>query len=70
MPPAVQRADGQPATIADEQQAGIRPYLKFVTLENLIGWKSTMIAGVETLTQIRIKECVSEPDGKNEYGRR
>jgi hypothetical protein len=67
MPPAVERADGAPATIADEQQAGIRPYLKNIPLESLIGWKSEMIAGVETLTQIRIKECTSEPDPKNPY---
>jgi hypothetical protein len=67
MPPAVERADGAPATIADEQQAGIRPYLKNIPLENLIGWKSEMIAGVETLTQIRIKECTSEPDPENPY---
>lgn len=63
MPPAVQRADGAPATLQDEQQAGIRPYLTFIPMERLIGWKSELIAGVETLTQIRIKECVSEPDG-------
>jgi hypothetical protein len=67
MPPAVQRVDGAPATIADEQQAGIRPYLKNIPLESLIGWKSEMIAGVETLTQIRIKECTSEEDPKNPY---
>lgn len=67
MPPAVQRADGAPPTIADEQAAGIRPYLKNIPLENLIGWKSEMISGVETLTQIRIKECTSEPDPKNPY---
>lgn len=63
MPPAVQRADGAPATLQDEQQAGIRPYLTFIPMERLIGWKSELIAGVETLTQIRIKECVTEPDG-------
>lgn len=67
MPPKVQRADGQPATIADEQKAGIRPYLKWIPLENLIGWKSTTIEGAEVLTQIRIKECVAEPDPQNPY---
>lgn len=67
MPPAVARADGAPATVADEQQAGIRPYLKNIPLESLIGWKSEMISGVETLTQIRIRECTSEEDPKNPY---
>jgi hypothetical protein len=67
MPPAVQREDGRPATIADEQKAGIRPYMKFVPLESLIGWKTAVVAGKETLTQIRIKECATEPDPENPY---
>jgi hypothetical protein len=67
MPPPVVREDGQPATIADEQKAGIRPYLKFVALENLIGWKSTIIGGAEVLTQIRIRECATEADPENPY---
>jgi hypothetical protein len=60
---AVQRPDGLPATRLDMQQAGIRPYLVYVPIENLLGWKSEQVAGVETLTQVRIKECVSVPDG-------
>ena len=67
MPPPVQRPDGQPATIADEQKAGIRPYMKFVALESLIGWKSANIDGAEVLTQIRISECATEPDPESEY---
>lgn len=63
MPPAVQRMDGKPATMADEKEAGLRPYLTYIPVERLIGWKSRMVAGVATLTQIRIKECVTEPDG-------
>jgi hypothetical protein len=68
LPPSVQRADGLPATLADEKAAGLRPFLVHITVENLIGWKSTFINGAETLTQIRIKECVTEPDG--EFGER
>jgi phage terminase large subunit len=64
---AVKREDGQPATIADEQKAGIRPYLKNIPLENLIGWKSAVVAGKEVLTQIRIKECATEPDPENPW---
>ena len=67
MPPPVQRADGQPATLADEQRAGIRPYLKYIPLENLIGWKSTTLEGAEVLTQIRISECATEADPENPY---
>lgn len=63
MPPAVKRADGQPATRADEQAAKLRPYLCHIKMENLIGWRSTTVSGAETLTQVRIRECVSEADG-------
>ncbi|WP_426615245.1 DUF4055 domain-containing protein [Bradyrhizobium sp. McL0616] len=62
-PPAPVRTDGLTPTVADYQGAGWRPYLVFIPVENLIGWKSTTVDGSETLTQIRIKECVSEPDG-------
>jgi Domain of unknown function (DUF4055) len=60
---AVVRTDGMPATRADENAAGLRPFLVYVALENLIGWKSEQVAGVETLTMVRIRECVSVPDG-------
>lgn len=63
MPPKVQRGDGKPATIEDERRANLRPYLTYIPLEKLIGWRSEMIDGVETLTQVRILETVSEPDG-------
>lgn len=59
MPPAIPGA-----TLADEQRAGIRPYLTIIPLERLIGWKSTTIAGAEKLTQIRMLECVTEDDGE------
>lgn len=62
-PPKPVRTDGLTPTVADYQAAGWRPYLVYIPVENLIGWKSTTIDGAETLTQIRIKECVSEPDG-------
>lgn len=63
MPPAPKRADGLPATVADEQKAGVRPYLVHIKVENLLGWKSAVINGAETLIMIRIKECINEPDG-------
>jgi hypothetical protein len=64
LPPSVQRADGAVATRADESAAGLRPFLVYIPLENLIGWKSAMVAGAETLTQVRVKECVTEADGE------
>lgn len=64
MPQKVERPDGRPATLADEQRSGNRPYLVHIRVEDLIGWKSAWIGGSETLTQVRIRECVTEQDGE------
>ncbi|MCB1745188.1 MAG: DUF4055 domain-containing protein, partial [Gammaproteobacteria bacterium] len=61
MPIAPKQA--KPRTRAESKAAGLRPYLVYLTVEQLIGWKSEMIGGVETLTQVRIREFVTEPDG-------
>lgn len=53
----------RPPTRAEEQAAGMRPYWVHVTAENLIGWRYETINGVPKLTQIRIKECIPQPDG-------
>lgn len=63
MPEAPKGKEGKPATRADENAAGIRPYFCHVKVEDLIGWQSQQIGGVETLTQVRILEHVLEPDG-------
>lgn len=63
MPPAIQNEDGRPVTIAQEQASGHRPYMVFIPLERVIGWKSERINNVETLTQFRVTETVIEPDG-------
>jgi hypothetical protein len=62
-PPPPIRGDNAPATRADYAVAKWRPYLVQIPVERLIGWKSTMIDGAEVLTQVRILECVTEPDG-------
>lgn len=67
MPPKLENGDGSAVTLAQEQTANIRPYLKYISLENLIGWKSSTVNGAEVLTQIRIKECATEQDATNEY---
>lgn len=58
----VQQADGV-RTVADERARGLRPYFVDVHARNLLGWRSARINGVETLTQLRVLECVVEPDG-------
>lgn len=63
MPPPVVRDDGAPATLADEAAANLRPYMVYIPIERMIGWKSTTINGAEVLTQVRLQECVSVPSG-------
>lgn len=52
------------ATLADERAAGARPYLVHVPLANLIGWRSKTINGKHVLTQVRIREVVTEDSGE------
>lgn len=59
MPPALPGA-----TLADEQRAGIRPYLVYIPVERVLGWKSTLVDGAETLTMFRYMELVKEADGE------
>lgn len=62
MPPI----DG-PRTLADERAQGIRPYWVHVPATDVIGWKTAVINGVETLTQVRILQYVCEDDPENEF---
>lgn len=50
------------ATLAQEQAAGIRPYLCYIKVEDVLGWKTENIAGVVTLTQFRFKEIATVAD--------
>lgn len=56
----------KPGTIrsaAEERAAGVRPYLIHVMPFNILGWRSMQINGVETLTQLRLREYVTVEDG-------
>ena len=50
-------------TLAEEKQAGIRPYALHVKPQDILETVSEMIGGVETLTRVRIREVVQKPDG-------
>jgi hypothetical protein len=52
------------ASLADERAANLRPYMKFIAAESLIGWRSKIINGQPALTQIRIKDDQEEEDGE------
>lgn len=50
-------------TLAEEKQAGIRPYALHIKPQDILETVSEMIGGVETLTRVRIREVVQQPDG-------
>lgn len=54
---------GNLITKADEQAAGVRPYFVQVHVQNVLGWLPKTATSLEGLTQLRLLECVSEPDG-------
>jgi hypothetical protein len=67
MPPAIPEGQGTgrdgEVTKSDEQASNQRPYLCFIRMEDLIGWKSAVRDGVLTLIQARIRERVTVADG-------
>ncbi|WP_413724660.1 DUF4055 domain-containing protein [Sodalis sp. RH16] len=52
------------SNLAQEKAVGARPYAIIIDPRQLIGWKSARTAKGETLTEIRIMECVTVPDGE------
>lgn len=53
-----------PPTLADQQLAGAKPYWVHVMADQLIGWRHENINGLQTLTEIRLRENTFEPDGE------
>jgi hypothetical protein len=66
--PKTQGKDGKPlyVTRAAEMTAGVRPYCIQVHPWQILGWRDEYKDGVWRLTQLRLMECVDEPDG--DYG--
>lgn len=64
--PVTRDEQGEPVlrTRADEIAAGVRPYVIHIKQSQILGWISTTVAGAEVLAQLRIMECVTEPDGE------
>lgn len=50
-------------TVADEKQAGVRPYFVHVRHDAILGWRAEKRGGSMVLTQLRLMESVEEPDG-------
>jgi len=51
-------------TQAQEQAAGFRPYWVHIRQQQILGWRAENVGGVWKLTQLRIMECIEEPDGE------
>jgi hypothetical protein len=51
-------------TVADEKKAGVRPYFTHYPAASILGWRAQRSAGGMFLTQLRLKEEVTESDGR------
>lgn len=54
-------------TQAQAQAQNLRPYLIHLRAEDILGWKTAVIANVTTLVQLRIMEEYTETDLKDEF---
>lgn len=50
-------------TKADEQAINLRPYFVHIKPEQFVGWIAARVNGKWVILQLRIMECVEEPDG-------
>ena len=50
-------------TMADERAAGLRPYWIQIQPWQVLGWVAARVQGSWSLLQLRLMECVEEPDG-------
>jgi len=57
------RAEGV-RTLADERNAGARPYFIQIEAEQILGWRASRASGKWRIDQLRIMETVDEPDGE------
>ena len=57
-------AMGAEATLADEQEMGVRPYWCKVNKNQVVNWQSVTEAGKTELVQVSIREQVVEQDGQ------
>lgn len=55
---------GNLKTKAEEIAAGVRPYFVQIKVENILGWLPHDANSVDELTQLRLLECASVPDGE------
>lgn len=54
-------------TRAQDEELGLRPYVRTIQAKNLIGWKHRMVNGKPILDEIRIAETVTTPDPEDVF---
>ncbi|KQI67038.1 hypothetical protein AN189_17595 [Loktanella sp. 3ANDIMAR09] len=54
-------------TRAQARTQGLRPFFVQLRVEDILGWRSEVIANVTVLAQMRIMETVTEQDPKDEF---
>lgn len=60
------RRDGE-TTRAQAAEAGLRPYLVHLRVEDILGWKTAPYGNVTALSQLRIMEKVEVPSVEDEF---
>ncbi len=66
MPKAEPTPDGSPRTLEDDRRQAMKPYWVHVCAEQVIFARTTLIAGREMYSHVRILECYKEVDGFGE----
>ena len=61
------RTDGQPTTAAQADALGMRPYATYWEAEDVFNWATGRVNNRTVLTEVRLSECVMEPDPKDPY---
>lgn len=51
-------------TLADEKRLGLRPYWAHYPAETIIACRTERIGGRDRIVHLRLRECVTEPDGR------
>lgn len=64
--PKLPDTGGRTMTRAEQAAAGVRPYFVRVMHDQILGWRTGIVGGVRVLTQLRIREAATVPDG--DYG--
>lgn len=63
-PPVTATGEPRTLTVADAKAENRRPWMVHVRFEQVLGWRSENINGVDVLTQFRFKEDLTEADGE------